>query len=1378
VGNGIPGLTGNAGSDNPEPGWMMQHFQVVYRTAYYSPIKGASAGGSSYVAMNLPEAVHLAKVNNGSADTTADSYFSGGEAILEYYPGETLAGTVSLPNGAPVPNVRVTVDDGWGIPHMSTVTGPDGSYSLVLPPGNDTLNISTGPLNALTQSGATHIASINMTVPAEVGLSLQAPTVYQTLVVKPSGITGFVYQSVKNGTSSYVPSVDPLVSGATIVLWGHGLKTFTAVTDPSGTYSIPSLPPALYNVSLLYVGTNLSEPQATALPGKTVNETIGLPSGALVGRVTENGQAPLSSALVTARSTTGQLYSAPSGNRGNFTVSDLPAGNYTVRATIPALGLESSTVTVDIKGAGLNATQNLTLIPVVPVSITVQGPNGPMANVPVRFAQMLTPSYGPAPPVATANSTGTTQAQANSTVALTGPDGVASLRLPTGNYSVYALAFNGTSYLAGFWSGPVGPGHSALPTLTLAHAVHLTGNVSVNASAALTAPVEVAAYAPNGNVVWAFTNASRTWSLWLPSGPYTLLATEAQPDNAVLVPVDLSGPKFVPLALSLATSFREQVSSTGTGAPIDHATVTISMQPGGGLVTAYTGPDGNATLILPSSATLVRTPYCVNTSAAGYVPQSRCGVLPLTIGTLQQATLTPIDVPAQITALGLPPGTSVQVDLTAESGSAHSTSGTGIGTVYLRLAPGLYGVSARAYPTTGGTYEPAGSINWTVAVGASPATLTLRLFAQVIGHGNLTLPQGIAPGSVTVKLYSPTLNLTETAAAFDGGFLVAPGAYRLVASVAIGTAGLMAIANATVTSNGTVLPRLALNEKAVFVSGSAHLPNGAQYNGSFNASFQGPTGPIPFHVAHGAYATLLPVNATYRVPLALETAVTADNVTALLLLHLPPGYVCAVPHFSTTCDLDLLGQNVSLTVTGRLGVANAPGGLPGTVVVIGPSPLRATVSIPTAANGTFVLHLSQGDYTLYANATVGAYSMVETISIGSQNVSGLNLTLLPSWTATLTLLPPVGGTLTAPTVTFTGPSVGALSFAGQPFGVPIAYELPPGLYTANASALSSPYGVGTSAQASATLPLQRGNAAATLRLMDVFNRVGQITFYGGRNNVTLPASGGVATFGFVAKNTGNAPENLTFVGAPSTWNFTFYPRNATLGTSDSDNSVSVSLVIRVPAGVQSNHPALSIIADLTGTSTIAARAQYPPTVDILPVPGVRIGASTTVQPSVRPGVISVSLYVANSGNLDESLALSVVDGSRLASLGWTSSLQTSSSTPVGPTTSLSFGGNSTITVVLNATSGHGLPPGSVTVGARVLDASGPGVYDTVTIGIPTTNITLTYNNGTAITVTGPGIGPTPAYPDWVVPALCFVPALALVVGLISWRWYRSRRWYR
>jgi hypothetical protein len=41
------------------------------------------------------------------------------------------------------------------------------------------------------------------------------------------------------------------------------------------------------------------------------------------------------------------------------------------------------------------------------------------------------------------------------------------------------------------------------------------------------------------------------------------------------------------------------------------------------------------------------------------------------------------------------------------------------------------------------------------------------------------------------------------------------------------------------------------------------------------------------------------------------------------------------------------------------------------------------------------------------------------------------------------------------------------------------------------------------------------------------------------------------------------------------------------------------------------------------------------------------------------------------------------------------------------------------------------------------------------------------------------VGAVPSnLPDWVVPLLSFLPAIALVLGVITLRWWRSRRWTR
>ena len=105
--------------------------------------------------------------------------------------------------------------------------------------------------------------------------------------------------------------------------------------------------------------------------------------------------------------------------------------------------------------------------------------------------------------------------------------------------------------------------------------------------------------------------------------------------------------------------------------------------------------------------------------------------------------------------------------------------------------------------------------------------------------------------------------------------------------------------------------------------------------------------------------------------------------------------------------------------------------------------------------------------------------------------------------------------------------------------------------------------------------------------------------------------------------------------------------------------------------------------------------------------------------------------------------------------------------------------NASYNVSLSAAAAVFVPAGSVTVQASVLNES--GAYQSATeLNVPRASVQATTTNGTApILVTGPGVtSPPSTYPVWFVPLVSFVPALALVVGVLVYRWWRTRRWTR
>ena len=613
--SGIPGLSGNAASDPIEPGWMLEHFQVVYKTAYYCPYATSTGHPNCFTAMNLPQADANAKQFNGTVDSSANSYFSGGESMLEYYPGQPMVGTITTPNGQPVPGARVTVYDSWNIPHMTTITSANGAYSLILPPGNDTVNVTMGNLDALTQAGTSSLLSIPVSVPNTLGLSSSAPTLVRPIVLQPAKVQGFVYWNNANN-STYLPPTDTVVPGATVTLWGDGLTTRSVTTDASGTFVLSDVAPAVYNVSVDYSGSNFTEAQAYATPGGTLNETQALTASSIVGNVLLPSGAPATGALVTvstaAQGVVGTTYS---NGTGGFTVGGLGVGNYTVQAALAPLSSGSAPATVDIVKAGAKFLQNLSLVQQFTVDLTVVVNGNPGAGIPVRF----TPITSLAPPSHPGNAsapggiqTPTSPAQENSSVFISNSAGLVSATLPVGNYSIYALGYSGTTLYAGFEDAYL-PGTAPVYTvapLFLAPASSLSGHLLGASVNNVQVPTEVLVYNAAGNVVSAFANTTGTWGFELPNGEYSVLAvqgltTTASSLTAGLAQVSLEGAASLDLTMTPAIAVAARVGApiccaAGTIYPAASAEAKLELSPSGATVTVFSDANGNVSFVVPS----------------------------------------------------------------------------------------------------------------------------------------------------------------------------------------------------------------------------------------------------------------------------------------------------------------------------------------------------------------------------------------------------------------------------------------------------------------------------------------------------------------------------------------------------------------------------------------------------------------------------------------------------------------------------------------------------------------------------------------------------------------------------------------------------------
>jgi len=191
--------------------------------------------------------------------------------------------------------------------------------------------------------------------------------------------------------------------------------------------------------------------------------------------------------------------------------------------------------------------------------------------------------------------------------------------------------------------------------------------------------------------------------------------------------------------------------------------------------------------------------------------------------------------------------------------------------------------------------------------------------------------------------------------------------------------------------------------------------------------------------------------------------------------------------------------------------------------------------------------------------------------------------------------------------------------------------------------------------------------------------------------------------------------------------------------------------------------------------TVVGSVSPAPTVNVVGYYGVGIGPST-LPTRVGLSTAVVPFYVDNTGNVPETVLITIADSARLAGLGWSSNL-TSGTTPGQLMRSIAAGDNLSLTVNLTATSSVFVPPGTVTLTVSVVQSSG-SVSGTATLKVPTTSVAASTANGVPpVTVTGPAVGAAPNLPPvWLVPLLSFVPVIALVAGIFTYRWWRTRRW--
>ena len=1373
LGVGIPGLLGSLVNYPVEPGWMMSHFEIVYQTAYYCPDASQASSQSCFYATNKPTALALQASQGGIADTNATSYFGGGESMLVYYPGQTMTGTVQLPNGAPVAGARVTVTDGWGIPHQSVVTGPNGQYTVVLPPGNDTVNVTTGTFQGLSQQGNILLASVPVAVSPAVGFSYDAPIVSRSIVVGSSVVQGLVYWNQAN-ESGYQPVLDPVVPGATVLLWGvPNAAPIRATTDTGGSYSLPNVAPGVYNYSILYDGTNYTQSPVYVNPQSSpVNASAGLSPANVTGVVRDVSGAVVTNAAVTFISSSGRTYTTYSNGTGDYSLLTVGPGNYTITAVGPSANMQSLGAKIVVSSIGERARVDLTEFPTAPVTISAAAGGRAQADLPVRVVPL--PSF-------TNDTTVDTfvAAQANATILYTNGAGTVTARLPLGSYSLYALTYVGTAQYAAVGEVTVSaPGVPvAAPPLSLAPAVWLSGTVSASAGANSTSVVM--AYNPSG-LPTTVTTTNGTFSLTLPSATYSLLTLQSAAGSsgttyAALTSADLTSPLSVsihPVISGRATFPVTTLLASGAEYPAAGANVTLSVGPNGPAVPAISAAAGNVSLLSP--ATLgANESYCLSARAIGYVPTSECGLSPEEVSVLARLPIAFAPITLSVTVTSGPASTPVTLNITGVSETAGSYTEQGGPSFQLTVAPGDYAVTAFAPGIANvSRYASSGALRISLPLGTSSRNLSFPLLFESNTSGTLLLPLGVPASSVTIALESARANLSVNGTAFEQGFYAPPDTYSAHAVASYQGVNYTNLTSITVPTSGPASPSIVLSEVGVEVDGKLVGPDGTLLPANATVTFLAASGAMAAATAtNGRFSASFPAGATYSLLTDFTRSVAGPNGSYYVRYTSVQGAnPCTVGSSTTNCSVSLTATTIPVWFNGSLYSVGFPGAVAGQLTLTGPYPSSTTTSI-SVPSGTFSVSLEPGAYYLYATSSEGTSPLANLTKVTVLPGTGsFVVELSPTWIDHITLLAPTPAGATAAPQLHIGSASGAwLTYGNLGWGTAVAVALPTGNYTLVANTTGAPYGVATTARATATVTLLSGNLATTLALQYawIYRVEGMAT---GPSSVSVPASGGSVTFSVGLVNRGNIPVTVSLVGSPAYWNFTTTLSHVTIYPSGAGQNATGEVRVVIPAGTLVQHPAI-LLAITLPNGTVLGTVSAVPTVHVAAAYGLTIGATASTTAEIGLTTVLVPFTVTNTGNLVEGVSLSVADAARLASLGWTSSIDENSAPLTGPV-NVNPGTNQLFFLNLTQIGPIAVPPGTGTVSAVVTNATG-SLQPSVTLQIPSTTVNVRQITG----VTGPSIGSPPVvYPMGLLILFALLPAIVVGAVLGAYRWNRSRRW--
>jgi hypothetical protein len=345
-----------------------------------SAVLAGTYGGVSYQA-------YSAAIVVSSVDVTRNISLTPDISTPSAY---TVSGTVrsGSSSGPAIPGVQVSLTDAAGTPAFSATTDENGDYSITsVPDGDYTLSVPT-----VTYGGVKYQAY-------SAAITVSGGDVSHDIVLTPDSSTPSAYTvsgTVRSGSSSgpAIPDVQVSLTDAA------GTPAFSATTDASGNYSIPSVPDGSYIISAVLAGTygGVSYQAYSAnitVNGVDVTRNIRLtPDSSTPSAYTVSGTVRSSTtgyaipdvqvSLTDAADPEVFIATAKSDAIGDYSIPPVPDGSYIISASSGEYGVKYQAYSAFITVNGGNVSHNISLIRLIPdcfIATSIYGGDAPETDI-------------------------------------------------------------------------------------------------------------------------------------------------------------------------------------------------------------------------------------------------------------------------------------------------------------------------------------------------------------------------------------------------------------------------------------------------------------------------------------------------------------------------------------------------------------------------------------------------------------------------------------------------------------------------------------------------------------------------------------------------------------------------------------------------------------------------------------------------------------------------------------------------------------------------------------------------------------------------------------------------------------------------------------